>query len=161
MAAASTKVNIIFKPKRGPHFSVIFHVPGAVVDPNDAGIQAILAALNALTRAVAIEITLSVSHENTATATAAAPYTSGDKFLLITKDVDDIAHNFKLPGLKTSIVAPDTESVDITAGVAKTFADAIVAHAVTPGNTAIAHAISGRRAMNRKPIKGTGVVIVP
>lgn len=161
MAANATKVTVIYKPKRGPQFAVIFHVAGTVINPNDAGVQAIVTAINAVTRAVALEITLSAAHENTATATAAAPYTSGDKGLFLFKDENEIAHNLKVPGIKAAEVSADTESIDITAGAPKTFADAIVAHAVTPGSGAISHATSARRAMNRKPIKGTGVVVLP
>src|SRR6266403_1104187 len=161
MASASTTVTVICKPKRGPRFSIVFHVPGAVLDPNDAGVQAVVFAINLAIRAVALEITLSSSHENTASATSAADYTSGDKGLFILKDVDDIAHNFKVPGIKSSLVSADAESIDITSGAPKTLMDALLAHAVTPGDGAIAHATSARRAMKRKPIKGTGVVIVP
>jgi hypothetical protein len=161
LAANATKVTVIYKPKRGPQFAVIFHVAGTVLDPNNAGIQAIVTALNSVTRAIAIEITLSASEAITASATSAAAYTSGDKGFFIFKDENQIAHNLKVPGIMASLVSADSESIDITSGAPKTFADAIVAHAKTPGDGDIVVAESARRSMNRKPIKGTGVQVIP
>jgi hypothetical protein len=160
LAANATKVTCIYRPYHGSYFAIVFHVPGEVLDANDAGVQAIVGFINACTRAVCIEIILSVAHTNTASATAGVAYTSGDKFLLITRDVNDKAHNFKIPGLKASIVGSNKETVDITVTPASTWAAQVLAHALTPGGEAITAAISGRRSENRKPIKGPGVIIV-
>jgi hypothetical protein len=161
VATAATKVEVIYAPKHGPAFGVVFHVSGAVLDPNDSGIQAIVAFINSLTGAVAIKITLSAVQVNTASATSAAAYVSGDKFLAIIRDSDEIAHNFKVPGIKASLVGTDKETIDITSGAPQTFVNAMLTNARTPSGGALTKAVSGRRAMNRKPIKGTGVIIVP
>jgi hypothetical protein len=160
VAAASTKVHVIFTPKHGLSFAIVFHVPGAVVDPNDAGIQAIVAAINALTRAVSIEITLSVVHNVVSSAAAGASFQSIDKAFFPALDADGSAHNFKVPGLKAAILLTDDETVDMTNALVTTYVGAVTTHAKSPGNVAVTTLLNGRRNANRKLLKTAGTIVV-
>jgi hypothetical protein len=153
VAVVATKVHVVFQPIKNPTFVVVFHVAGAVVDPADARIAAILAAINSVTRAAAIEISLSLVHQNSGSVTPSAPYVSQDKALFVGQDVDGQAHNFKVPGLLSTILSANKEDIDITIVPASTYVTAVIANALGPGGVAVSSVTRANRIENRKRLK--------
>lgn len=153
MAAVSTRVHVIFHPLKGLDFAVVFHVAGAIVDPTNAGVQAIIAAINSVTSAVAIEISLSVVHENAGSVTIGAVYVSEDKAQFRGVDDDGQAHTYKIPGLITTILNADKETIDLTNADVIVYTAAVTANALGPGGVAVTAVTEGHRTENRKKLK--------
>jgi hypothetical protein len=152
MAAPSTKVKATFITSFGLEFTIAFHVPAGIVDPNDAGVQAIIAAVAALTSGFPVRVVLSVSAPHAVTATSSQIYVNEDKGEFIFVDDGAQAHTFKLPAPKTSIVGTDKETIDGT-GAVGTFLAAVAANALGPSGEAIEAPLGGMRRASRKSLK--------
>lgn len=157
MASLATRVTVTFHPKWGRAFGVVFHVAPGIVDPNAAPVQAILAAINACTNAVALKIELSQVVEFEGDATAAADYVNEDKGFFQFVDEDGQAHNFRVPGIKPALLSANQETIALS-GVAGAYADAVVANALGVNGATITAAIRAYRRESRKLIKQGNVV---
>jgi hypothetical protein len=153
VAALATKVVVIFHPYKGTDFRVTFYVAAGVVDPSDAGIQAVIAAINGVTRAVAIQIEVSAASGITATASTTGAYISEDKAQFNFSDESSHAHIYKVPGLKPVILLADTETIDPAGTGVPTFTAAILANARGRGGADVTTLVSAHRTENRKRLK--------
>lgn len=157
--AASTRVHVIFKPAAlmGQSFQMVFHLKGIVVDPNDVNLQAIISAINACTRAVAIEVSLSVITENAGSPTSSATYVNEDKGLFKALDDKGQAHNWRLPSLKTTLLNADKETIILSTGAGSDLVDAITTYALSAGGDPIDSVPFAYRTENRKRIKAGAI----
>lgn len=153
MAAASTRVKVTYSGPYGTEFSVTFYVAPGIVDPTDPTIQAIVTTINALTNAVAIRIEVSAVNPHSVTPTTSQVYVNEDKGQFVFIDDQATPHNFKVPGIKPSIVSSaDKETIPGT-GVVATFLAAVAANAVGPGQSALTAPTQGKRRAARKSLK--------
>lgn len=154
MAASATRVKVTYQAYGFLEFTVTFYVAGGIVNPNDATIQAIITAINAVTRAVAIRIELSASEGHAVTATASATYVNEDKAEFVFQgDADGLAHTFKVPGLHPAILATDNENIDATAGLPLAYVAAVAANALDADGGSLTAPTKGRRRAARKQLK--------
>lgn len=153
MAVLATKVSVTYKPKYGPNFGVHFYVAAGIVDPNNAAVQAIVVAINNVTRAVAIEIELTQINALVASAVVGANYVSEDKAQFNFTDEDSKAHNYKLPGPLASIFEANKELVDLTNVDVIAWRAAIETYARGRGGADVGTLISAHRTENRKRLK--------
>lgn len=156
--ADHTTVHVVFRPKWGPDFQMLFHIKGIVLDPTDANLQLVISAINAVTRAVAIEIALSVTKENTGSPTASVNYVNEDKAFVKALDAEGQAHNFKIPSLLSTLLGTDKETVNIATGVGSDYATALTTYARSPGGSHITSVPSAYRTENRKRIKAGALI---
>ena len=153
MAAVSTRVTVTMKDRYGNSVAYVFHVAAGIVDPTDARIMAIVNAVNAFCNPVGLFIELSQVNVPVGTATAGAVYISTDKALFPALDDSGQPHNYKVPGLKPSILQANSDSIDMTNANVITYHDAVVAWAMGPGNVRVQTMLHGYRTANRKPLK--------
>jgi hypothetical protein len=153
VAALATRVTVVFDPKWGPQFAVRFHVAPGIVDPNNAGIQAIVTAINALTRSIALTIELSAVDAIAGSPTASATYIAEDKAAFKALDADGQVHNYRVPGPMASIFNADKETVNFAAGGVGSFISRMLAAALGRGGVPITSIPNGFRAENRKMLK--------
>jgi len=151
--ASHTMVHVVFHPKWGPDFQMVFHIKGIVLDPTDSNLQAVISAINSVTRAVAIEISLSVIHENTGSPTSAAIYVNEDKMRLKGLDEEGNPHNWQLPSLDDSLLDDNQETIDIAVPPASDLVAAITTYARSPGGTNVTTVTNAYRTENRKRLK--------
>jgi len=153
LAAPATRVTVTYNTIYNIEFKVSFYVGPGVVDPNNAAVQAIVTAINNVTRAVAIRIELTASSPNTVTATANAVYVNEDKLEFVFQGAES-AHTFKLPGLDPSLLEDDDETVDCTAGDPAAYVAAVMAGALdAAGNALTSGPDIARRRTARKMLK--------
>lgn len=148
-----TRVTVIYRPFNGADFRINFYVAGAVVDPTNAAIQAILTAINGVTRAVAIEIELTVINDVADTAVIGAVYVSEDKAQFSYADEGGHSHNYKVPGPLAAIFEANRERVDLTNAQVITFNTEMLANARGRGGTDVTLLTSAVRRENRKRLK--------
>jgi len=148
-----TRVSLVYHPLWGVDFRMSFYVPGAVVDPTDATIQAIITKLNAITRAVAIEIELTVIHAVTASATVGAAYVSEDKAQFSFTDENGKSHNYKVPGPKASIIDTNKENIKLTDADVIAYKSAVLTYARGRGGADVTVLVAATRRENRKRLK--------
>ena len=147
-----TKVTVTFKFLFSLEGTVSFYVAPGIVDPNDATIQAIVAAINALTRGIPIRIEVSASNPIVATATTSQVYVNEDKAEFVFNSDSGKAHTFKLPGLKPSILASNKEDIPGT-GLVGTFLDALATAALDADGGVLTAPLGGKRRTSRKTLK--------
>lgn len=148
-----TRVTVIYKPFSGSDFRVNFYVAGAVVDPNNAALQAIVSAINGVTRAVAVQIELTVINDVADTAVVGAAYVSEDKAQFTYVDDGGHPHNYKVPGILAALLEANKETVDLTAPAVITYNTAMLANARGRGGADITTLVSATRRENRKLLK--------
>jgi len=140
----ATRVTVTFMTRYGVSFTCRFYVPASVVDPDDAIILAVVAAINDACACVGfrIEITQGGSFVQSP---GSGPTVCEDKAVIIVPDDSGEAHTFKLPAPKlaggTSIFETDGATLDL--------ADASVAAL----STALATYGYGASGDNLTPIK--------
>ena len=153
MAAASTRIKVTFAGPYSTEFTVTFYVAPGIVDPNDAGVQAIVAAINALTNAIAIRIEISASAPHAVTPTTSQVYVNEDKAQFTFVDPEGVPHNFKLPGIKSTLVSTSDRITIPVTGTVATFTGAVAAHALGPNGGALTAPPVGERRAARKSLK--------
>lgn len=153
MASLATRVTVVFDPQWGPQFAVRFHVAPGIIDPNNAGIQAIVTAINALTRAIALTIELSQVDAIAGSPVMSADYISEDKAAFKALDGDGQAHNYRIPGPTAAIFLANKETIDMTNLDVVAFVAAVTANALGRGGVPITTIPVGFRAENRKKLK--------
>jgi hypothetical protein len=153
MAALSTRVTVTFVTRFGFEARVVFYVPAGIVDPTDATITAIVAAIQALTAAYGLRIEVSAVAPHAATPTAASTYVNEDKAEFVFPGQGGVAHTFKVPALKASILESDNETIDATAGAAATFVAAVASGAQGIGGETLTAPTVGHRRAARKTLK--------
>lgn len=153
MAGLSTRVKCTFRGPYDLEFSVTFFVPPGIVDPTDSRVQAIVAAINAVTHAVCFRIELTASQPHVVTPTASAVYVNEDKAEFIFRGEGGLAHTFKVPGLLPSILGTSKEKIDATAGLPLAFVTAVADNAQGAGGEALAAPDFGMRRAARKTLK--------
>jgi hypothetical protein len=126
--------------------------PG-IVDPNSTAVQAIVAAINQVCTAVCFRIEISAVEPHAVTPTALQVYVNEDKAEFNFTDEKGASHTFKLPGLKTTILESDHETIDCTTGAASTFVTAVAGFAQGPGGATLEPPLIGKRRAARKPLK--------
>lgn len=147
-----------YSPKWGPDFIVRFYVAAGIVDPNNAGVQAIVTAINACTRAVALQIELTQINVLEAAAVSGAYYGSEDKAQFNAMDVDSKAHNYKVPGILASLLDDNQETIDPEAPFVEDVVAALNTYAKGRGGADITGIGSIHRMRNRKPLKSAPAV---
>lgn len=152
MAAPSTRVKVTFATSVGFEFTVTFHVAAGIVDPNNAAIQAIVAAINALTGGYGLRIEITAASGAAVTPTSSAVFVNEDKAEFTFLDAGAQAHTFKLPGPKTTIVDTNGLSIPGTGAVA-TFLNAVAANARGPAGETLTRPTNGERRASRKSLK--------
>lgn len=150
---AVTKVTVIYSPLHGVDFRMSFYVNGAVTDPLDTAIQAIITKLNAVTRAYGIELELTVMHNVAASPTAGAAYVSEDKGQFVFTDANGKAHNYKVPGIKAAILDGNKETINQAATGVPAYITAVTTYARGRGGADVTTLISATRRENRKRLK--------
>ena len=153
MAANSTRVKATFRSRYGLEFSCTFYVSAGIVDPNDAGVQAIVAALNALTTAVCFRIEISSAEPHAVTPTSSSVYVNEDKAEFVFSGDGGTAHTFKVPALKPSILGSDHETINTTAGLPLAFVVAVANNAQGAGGETLTAPTVGHRRASRKTLK--------
>jgi len=153
MAALSTRVRVTFRTRYGLEFSLAFFVAPGVVDPTSTAVQAIVTAINNITTAVAFRIELSAVDPHLVTPSGSAAYVNEDKAEFIFRGQGGLAHTFKVPGLKASILGADNETIDATSGAGLAFANAVATYATGAGGEAMVQPKLGRRRAARKTLK--------
>jgi hypothetical protein len=153
LASASTRVKVTFQGPYALEFSVTFYVAAGIVDPTDAGVQAIVAAINALTNAVAIRIEISASAPHAVTPTTAQIYVNEDKGQFVFLDPEGVPHNFKLPAIKNTLVSSTDNETIVSTGAVATFLAAVSGHAIGPNGGALTAPPEGKRRASRKQLK--------
>lgn len=153
MAAEATRVKVTYRTFYDIEFTVTFYVAPGIVDPNNGSVQAIVTAINAITRAVAIRIELSASNPHSVTATAGAIYVNEDKGEFVFQGPAG-AHTFKLPGPDPSFVSStDNETIDASSGAVGDFVAAVAEFAFDANGGVITAPTEGRRRAARKALK--------
>ncbi len=153
MAALSTKVTVTFVTRFGFEARVSFYVAPGITDPNSPTIQAIVTAIQALTAAYGLRIEISAVAPHLATATAASTYVNEDKAEFIFGGQGGAAHTFKVPALKSTLLAADNETIDASAGPANAFVVAVAANAQGIGGETLSAPAVGKRRAARKTLK--------
>jgi len=155
---AVTRVTAVFNPLHGVDFRMNFYVNGVVTDPTDPAIAAILAALNGVTRAVGIEIVLTVIHDVAASPVIGAAYVSEDKGQFVFTDEDGKPHNYKVPGIKASLLDANKETINLADSLVDAYTDAVLTYATGRGGADVTTLISGTRRENRKRLKSAPAI---
>lgn len=153
MAALATRVTVTMRDRYGNEARVVFHVAPGIVDPTNANIQAIVTAINACCNPVGLTIELSQVNAVVATAVGGSAYVSTDKGLFPALDQDGQPHNFKVPGIKPSILIPNSDQIDFTNANVITYRAAVTGSAIGRGGATITSLNYGYRTASRKPIK--------
>jgi hypothetical protein len=154
MAALSTRVTLTVRDRYSNEGRIIFHIAPGIVDPNNSTVQAIVAAVNATINPAGISIELSQVEAVTGSAVVGADYINTDKGLFPALDQDGQPHNYKVPGIKSSILQANSDQIDFTDSNVIAYVSAVTANAIGRGGAAITALNSGYRTANRKPIKG-------
>lgn len=141
------------RDRYGNEARLVFHVAAGIIDPSDATIQAIVAAINACCNPVGLTIELSQVNAVVASAVSGANYVSTDKALFPALDQDGQPHNFKVPGLKPSILVPNSDNIDFTNVDVIAYVAAVTGNAIGRGGATITTLNYGYRTASRKPIK--------
>ena len=141
------------RDRYGNEARLVFHVAPGIVDPTDATIQAIVNAINAVCNPVGLTIELSQVNAVVATAVSGADYVSEDKGLFPALDQDGQPHNFKVPGIKPSILVTNSDTIDFTNVDVIAYVSAVTANAIGRGGATITSLNYGYRTASRKPIK--------
>lgn len=154
MAALSTRVTVTFRDRYSNECKVIFHIAAGIVDPNNATVQAIVNAINATCNPVGLSIELSQVEAVAGSAVVGADYINEDKGLFPALDQDGQPHNYKVPGIKPSILQVNSDNIDFTNVDVIAYQSAVTANAIGRGGASITTLNYGYRTQNRKPIKG-------
>ena len=153
MAGLSTRVKCTFRTFSDLEFSVTFFVSNEVIDPTDTRVQAIVTAINALTRAVCFRIEITRGNPHAVTPTSAAFYVNEDKAEFTFTGEGGLAHTYKIPGLKPTILNSDRETINCFLSVQNAFVTYMSSHAQgAGGETLTAPTVAYRRAA-RKTLK--------
>lgn len=150
---AVTRVTLVYHPLHGVDFRISFYRDGAISDPLEAGIQAVIAKINACTRAVALEIELTVFRDIAGSATAGAAYVSEDKGLFDFTDEDGKAHNYKIPGIVPDVLDANKETIDITNPLVTPYITAVTTYCTGRGGATVDQLVKAYRTENRKRLK--------
>lgn len=153
MAGLSTRVKCTFRTFSGLEFTCTFFVSNEVVDPTDGRVQAIVAAINALTRAVCFRIEITRSNPHAVTPVSAAAYVNEDKAEFTFTGEGGLAHTYKIPGLKPTILNADKETINCFAGVANSFVVYMAGHAQGAGGESLTAPTVAYRRAARKTLK--------
>lgn len=153
MAAASTRVKVTYQGPYSTEFSVTFYVAPGIVDPNNATIQAIVTAINAITCAVALRIEISASNPHAITPVSSPTYVNEDKGQFVFLDGEGVPHNFKLPGIAPAYISTSDNETIPGAGPVATFLAAVASNAKGPNGGALTAPAQGQRRASRKQLK--------
>lgn len=112
----ATRVTLTFLTRYGLKFTCRFYVPGTVVDPTDALITDIVAAINAACACVGVSIEIS-KNTNYAGSAGTGATNCTDKAVLIVPDDTGENHIFKVPAPKVAtantIFEDDNATLDL------------------------------------------------
>lgn len=151
--ALATRVKVVYGDVHGNHAAIVFHVAPGIVDPNNAAVQAIVAAINGVINAVDLTIELSQVNAIAGSATSGVAPRMIDKAAMTALDVDGQPHNYRIPGPNSGIFLPDNETVDLTGPDIGTWIGAVTGHAIGPGGATVTSVVKGHRTTNRKVLK--------
>lgn len=151
--ALATRVTVTYEDRYKNSVRVVFHVAAGIVDPNNAVIQAIVAAINACVNPIGLTIELTQVDVVVGTPVIGASYISTDKVLWIGLDENNQPHNWKVPGPDPVIFLPNDDNVDPANAAVIAYKAAVVANAKTRNNGAISVVTTGYRTASRKPLK--------
>jgi len=151
--ALSTRVTICYQDRYGFKWCIGFHVDNTVVDPDDAKIVAVIAAINILTRAVNITVELSKVNAPAGAATSLASYVNEDKGFFRFTDEDGSPHSYKIPSLVPGILDANTESITSSNVLVLAYTNAVKTYAQGRGSASIQVFVSAYRKENRKLLK--------
>lgn len=154
MAALATRVTVTYRDRYQNEVRLVFHVAAGIVDPNDALITGIVNAINACVNPIGISVELSQVEAVAGTAVINADYINEDKGLFPALDQDGQPHNFKVPGIKPSIITAGTDFIDFTNADVVNYVAAVTGNAIGRGGAQITTLNYGYRTASRKPIKG-------
>jgi hypothetical protein len=133
-------------------------VAAGIIDPNNAGIQAIVTAINALTRSVALTIELSAVDAIEGSPTVSAAYIAEDKAAFKALDADGQVHNYRVPGPKQTIFLTNKETVNMSDSSVTDVVSRITSTVIGRGGVAITSVPNGFRAENRKMLKSAPAI---
>lgn len=153
MAALSTRVKATFKTRYGLEFSMTFYVPPGIVDPNDSRVQAVIAAINAVTNAYCFRIEITAANPHAVTPTSSPDYVNEDKAEFVFSGEGGTAHTLKVPGLKAAILTGDNETINALAGTPHAFCIAVTTYGQGAGGETLVQPALGHRRAARKTLK--------
>lgn len=148
--AAATRVTVVFGDRYGAHARIVFYVDPAIVDPSDAQIQAIVTALNYFIRATAITIEISAVEAHADTPGTTAYSNVEDKMISTFIDGSSAPHNWKLPGVKTTLLNTDRETFLSPNATVDAWTAAVIANAVGSNGEPIISFSGAHRSISRK-----------
>jgi hypothetical protein len=148
--AAATQVTVTWKDRLGKVARVVFYVAASVVDPDNTIIKGIIALMEAIARAKATQIEIGNSTSFSGTAGQQSYSTCEDKAQLAMLDSNGKSHNFKVPGLKASILDTDHERVKTESTPTSTLLSDISTYCCGSGGSAITSTTIGKRLMRKR-----------
>ncbi len=109
-----------------------------------------IALIERICRAKATAIEIASSEAYSGTAGTQAYSTCEDKAQLSIIDADGRSHNFKIPGLKASILDTDHETVKVSVTPTSTLVGDIATYCCGPGGTLMESTAIGKRLMRKR-----------
>ena len=150
MAGQANKVCVTWKDRLGKVARIVFYVATTIVDPKDPVILGLLALIERISRAKATQIELSAVTAYSGTAGTQAYSTCEDKAQISMIDNNGKAHNYKIPGLKPTILDTDNETIKTGVVPVSTFITDMVTYACGPGSVLLKSTAYGKRLMRKR-----------
>lgn len=152
--AAATRVTVTWGDRYGNHARIVFYMAPGIVDPTDADVQAVVAAINYFCRASALTIELSQVEGLVDTPGTGAYANVEDKMITSFLDASNAPHNWKIPGIKAALLLTDNETLDAANATVITWTSAVLANALGSNGEPLSSFSGGHRSINRKLTKG-------
>jgi hypothetical protein len=150
VASAATEVVVTWKDRIGKVARIVFYVAATIVNPDDPVIKGLIALIEKIIRAKATQIEVHNAQAFNGSAGSQAYSTCEDKAQLALLDADGKSHNWKVPGLKGSILDTDGETVKPSAAAVATWITDVSTFVEGPGGVAVTTAFEGHRLMRKR-----------
>lgn len=151
--AAATRVTVTWADRFGNSARVVFHLAAGIVDPSDAAVIAVVNLLKYFTKCVGLTIEISQVDNLVDTPGTTAYANVEDKMITTFLDEASGPHNWKIPGIKTTLLETDHETLDKTNATVIAWYGAVLTNAVGPNGEPLSSFSGGHRSINRRMSK--------
>ena len=145
-----TRITLTVVDRYAQTSRMVFHFPGVLSGPLDSVVTGLITLLNAVMIARCIRIEMSVVEAIAGSASSGSYCTVADRALLEILDEQGTAHNWKIPGIKSSLVSSVDHKTVANAGLWATFVTEIIDETVGAGGATMTSFRSSYRTMLKK-----------
>jgi putative hemolysin len=153
MAAEATRVTVTWVDAALRKVRAVSYFASSVLNPAVATITAIVALMQAISKAYPEQIATSVANVISGSAASGVYGNAEDKVLFTAKDIDGQAMNFKIPGPLPSIFKANTVDIDPANSLVIALATAIDTYCVTQGGTTVVTSVGSGKRLRIKQLK--------